>query len=498
MVIGHGNRYRFHAAVKRHTVRAVLGQRCAIPLGFAYAKSVRARLGESDAAEAERGRLAVFCTRHSSHAVRQCDCTSRNRILRSLIRCRKGEPERFTIRHIAPGQRLATFDNRRCGSGVVRVAKRERSTLLLHAVLQVLHVENQHVVGVFLHLNLHRPNSRIVLHAVAHVCGACQRILYGNPLADGILYHLDDLVLECFAHIGGFVCGLRKRDVSTFRNRCHHTALGYAAKHALDGFRTCSLKKRVAILRERDHVEHALRKRVFARRIRVMLRAARVPLLHLRIVFVHERCHLNGWLLFQQLAVIVRKLRHGPRHRQQAIVVLVGHLYNNFVQRLRSAHTGVQLACFLRFPNLIGIRARMRVRDVAEVKSHRCVGRHTLRLRQLHARHAVHRAFGHRSFNGRVRAFQQERELIGSKPRTARKHLFTRKRGFAVKRTCGGVPVSEVGFSRFTSLDSTRCRDGLVHLIRRRGLREAGFRGFGHRVLGTSGQTVNIQGFAAL
>ena len=161
--VGHNNRYSFRAAVEGQAVRAVFGQRIAIPLGLIHVELVGTGLGKGDFAEAEVHWIIARGIRNRSRIGRNSYRTCLYRTLRSIVCSGKLEPKGFAIFHVTAGQSLGASNCCRCGCGVIAICELEGSPLR-NVTFQVLGTQHQHII-VVLKGYLDGPNRRVVLHA---------------------------------------------------------------------------------------------------------------------------------------------------------------------------------------------------------------------------------------------------------------------------------------------------------------------------------------------
>ena len=242
-------------------------------------------------------------------------------------------------------------------------------------------------------------------------------------------------------------------------------------------------------------MEHARLKGVLTRRIRIRLRAAGSPF-HLRgVVLVHEprRIFLDGLLrrlIFH--TIIVCQLRHLGLHCQRAVVALIGYRHDDLVQRLRCAHAGFQFAELLGFPNLVRVRARLRIGDALEMEAHRnaflgVIARYRNTRLALAAAQSVGRR--HRGLNGRIGVLHDEYERIG-KPITTGQHLLALEVRLAIQRAGCGVRILVRCRARLAGSDLALSTGGLC--------REAGARRLAYLIVPACGKPVHVQGLARL
>ena len=387
MVIGHLDRNLVDVTVEHdaagcgaHFIKIL-----AAVLILLHRERIRAGLLERHLTEGEPGLSARLRTAHHSFVstLRDDDVAGDLGILRSLIRRAQLEAERLVLRHIAAGQHLGAANHRVAlklgGVGLIRVIEAEHAAgnRLFAIVLVVLDAQFEYAANI-LDDHLRGPH-RLVVHHASRVEGLVRKnILYGTPRIAN-LDHLDDLVLEggierFRVKIFMLVLRRRPRDAAARLDRGQNAA-PFAAIDTRHSFALG--QRRLSVVRANDHVEHVRLKGVLTRRIRIRLRAAGGPLHLTGIVLVHERSRivLDELRLLIFLTIIACQLRHLGLHRQRTVVALIGYRHDDLVQRLRRAHAGIQGAEFLRLPNLIRIRARLRVADVLEVERHFCTGR---------------------------------------------------------------------------------------------------------------------------
>ena len=469
-----------------------------------HRERIRAGLLERHLTEGERSLSTRLRTAHHGFfgTLRDDDAAIVNGLLRGIIRRAQLEAERLAFRHITAGQHLGTVNRRIAlelgGLGFVRVLEAEHGAgnRLFAIVLVVLGAQFKRATNVRDgHL---RGPHRLVVHHAGRVEGLVrQDISHGTPrIAD--LDHLDDLVVEGGVERFGIEIPererrLRERDAAACLDRGQGAIPHLAAPLVIDAHRAFALgQRRIRVVRAGDHVEHARLKGVLACRIRIRLRAAGSPL-HLRgVVLVHERRRivLDELRLLIFHAVIACQLRHLRLHRQRTVVVLVGYRHDDLVQRLGCAHAGIQSAERLGLPNLIRIRARLRVADVLELEVHLCISWSAIRLRYLDTRLAQGVGRRHRRLNGRVGILQNERELVGFKPNATGQHLLALEVRLAIQRAGCGVRVLVRYRTRFPSGDLTLRTGGLC--------REAVARRLAYVIVPAFGKPVHVQGLARL
>ena len=215
----------------------------------------------------------------------------------------------------------------------------------------------------------------------------------------------------------------------------------------------CSL-----IFRASNHMEHTLLKGTCISRIGVLLLSNGRPLNLLGVVFVHEYCLVRPrCFVGNLLAIIGNQLLHFSRsYRQIAGMTFVSNRYRNLIQCLRCAYARIQYAECFRFTNLIGIHARLGIRNVAKVKRNRSTSRSSVRLGHLNGCSTAVGPFRHRNTDGAFGCFQKEREFISTAPAAARKHLFALKNLPTRKRARCAIGIHHFRIYRLTSYNSAR------------------------------------------
>ena len=180
------------------------------------------------------------------------------------------------------------------------------------------------------------------------------------------------------------------------------------------------------------------------------------------------------------------------------------------IQRLRHGNAWINGAVFFRFVNLVDIRARLRVHDIAEVETNLRARRRAFGLRYLKTRHAIACALRHRSDYRRVGIFQQECEFVGGQPSAAVEGLRARKRSFAFQRTLRGIRVHELGLRNLARYNRARRGNRLAFGINRRRLQETRVRmrqraivgrhiqQLLNRIVGIRSNTIHVQRFIGL
>ena len=108
--VGHNNHYSFRAAVEGQAIRAVFGQRIAIPLGLIHVELVGTGLSEGDLAEAEAHWIIARGIRNRSRIGGNSYRTRLYRTLRSIVCGRKLEPKGFVNCHVTTGQSLGAIN----------------------------------------------------------------------------------------------------------------------------------------------------------------------------------------------------------------------------------------------------------------------------------------------------------------------------------------------------------------------------------------------------
>ena len=171
-------------------------------------------------------------------------------------------------------------------------------------------------------------------------------------------------------------------------------------------------------------------------------------------------------------------------------MTFVSNRYRNLIQCLRCAYARIQYAECFRFTNLIGIHARLGIRNVAKVKRNRSTSRSSARLGHLNGCSTADGPFRHRNTDGAFGCFQKEREFISTVPAAARKHLFALKNLRSFKLARCAIGIHHFRIYRFASCNSTRkvCSD----------LSESSTIGFGNRVAPTASKAIHVQRFACL
>ena len=473
-------------------------------LTLLHRERIRAGLVERHLAKGERGLLTRLRALHHSFGstLRDNDSAGVYGVLRSLIGRAQLEAERLAFRHIAAGQHLGAMNRRIAlelgGVGFVRVFEAEHaaSNRLFAIVLVVLGAQFKRAANIRDgHL---RGPHRLVVHHASRVEGLVRKdVLHGTPrIAD--FDHLDDLVLEGRRGLPGRNIVKRERrrrpcDAAACLDRGQGAIPHLAVPLVIDAHHAFALgQRRISIVRAGDHVEHVRLKRVLARCIRIRLCAAGGPLRHIAIVLVLERCRLNGLRLLIFHAIVACQLRHLGLHRQLAVVVFIGYRHDDLVQRLRCAHAGPQLAEFLGFPNLIRVRARLRIVDALKMEAHRnAILGDFARYRNARLALAVTQSVGrrHRRLNGRIGVLQDEHERIGQ-PIATGQHLLALKLCLAIQRAGCGVRVLVRYRARFPSSDLTLRAGGLCL--------EAIARRLAHLIVPACGKPVHVQGLARL
>ena len=338
----------------------------------------------------------------------------------------------------------------------------------------------------------HRP----VIHHASRVEGlVIQDISHGTPrIAD--LDHLDDLIIEGRLVLSGRNIvkrerRLRERDAAARLDRGQNAAPFAAidARHAI-----ALGQRRIGVVRAGDHMEHARLKGFLTCRIRICLRSAGSPLHLSGVVLVHERRRIipNGLRLRIFRTVIACQLRHLGLHRQRAVVALIGYRHHDLVQRLRRAHAGFQVAELLGFPNLVRVRARLRIGDALKMEAHRnailgVIARYRNTRLALAAAQSVGRR--HRGLNGRIGVLHDEHERIG-KPSATGQHLLALEVRLAIQRAGCGVRVLVRYRARFPGSNLTLRIGGLC--------REAVARRLAYLIVPACGKPVHVQGLARL
>ena len=383
MVISHRNRNLVHMTIEHDAAgcgtRRVKG--VATVLGLLHRERIRAGLAERHLAKGERGLLARLRTAYRGFVstLQDDDVAGVDGLLRGHIGRAQLEAELLALCHIAAVQHLGAANHRVAlklgGIGFVRVIETEHAAGNRLFVLVILGTQFKYAANI-LDGYLRSPHRLVVRHA-SRVEGPVRKdVLHGTPRIAN-LDHLDDLVLEggierFRVKIFMLVLRRRPRDAAARLDRGQNAA-PFAAIDTRHSFALG--QRRLGVVCAGDYVEHVRLKGVLTRRIRIRLRTAGGPLHLGGLVLVLElrRIALDELLAFH--AIIVKQLRHLRLHRQRTVVALIGYRHDDLVQRLRRAHAGVQGAELLRLPNLICVRARLRVADVLEVERHFCTGR---------------------------------------------------------------------------------------------------------------------------
>ena len=236
-------------------------------------------------------------------------------------------------------------------------------------------------------------------------------------------------------------------------------------------------------------MEHARLKRTGTSSIRVQLFTAWAPLHLLGVVFVYELRNSSNFGRAQLYTIVVIFLGQLRSYRQHAVMAFIGNGHNNLIQRLRCAYAWIKRTQLCRFTNLVGVYARLGIRNVAKAKRNRCISRSSI-LGHLNGCFAVAGPFRHRNTDEAFGCFQEEREFIGAVPVSARKHLFALKGILALKRARCAVGIHYFRICRSTSCNSARkaCSS----------LGESITIGFGNRVVPTASKAIHVQRFACL
>ena len=137
-------------------------------------------------------------------------------------------------------------------------------------------------------------------------------------------------------------------------------------------------------------------------------------------------------------------------------MAFVSNRYRNLIQCLRRAYARIQYAECFRFTNLIGIHARLGIRNVAKVKRNRSTSRSSVRLGHLNGCSTADGPFRHRNTDGAFGCFQKEREFISTVPFAARKHLFALKNLPTRKRARCAIGIHHFRIYRLTSYNNAR------------------------------------------
>ena len=290
--VGHNNRYSFRAAVEGQAVRAVFGQRIAIPLGLIHIELVGTGLGKGDFAEAEAHWIIARGIRNRSRIGRNSYRTCLYRTLRSIVCSGKLEPKGFSIFHVTAGQSLGAFNCCRCGCGVIAICELEGSPLR-SVTFQVLGTQHQHII-VVLKGYLDGPNRRVVPNACRIKVRVFKGILHGAPIA-AIPDHFHDLVGERLfslplAQVAVSICCLRECNGTVRVHGNYRAAVGYTVMYARNLLIVIKLGQGCSwIIRASNYMEHTLLKGTRISRIGILLLSNGHPLNLLGVVFVHER-----------------------------------------------------------------------------------------------------------------------------------------------------------------------------------------------------------------
>ena len=314
------------------------------------------------------------------------------------------------------------------------------------------------------------------------------RVSVGNvdPVASTIRHQLGDAVLERLAdHV---TCE------GNFLER--HAAIGVNRADRVCGHRI------VVHDRLDAEVEHTARKGIRTRVVSVFLLHRRVPFRFPRGEFVGERCGVDAVIGLDARAVVIGDLHHDARHIQYALMdgivalprKLFGHRDNHAIARLRQGHASSG-AHDLILADLVNVRARLRVGDVAE-RAHRVAdpGRVIPGESDFTHRFALV-VKRHRSVVGR--GGKDETEGVVISPIAARQHLVHVKRIAANERAARTIRVGELSRRLRTSSDRSR-RSLRVIVFRRSYLVETSRRLLADKVFPTRAQTPDDKRLAIL
>ena len=438
MVVGHLDRHQALMGIKRDMarLRSFGIQRLAAVSVLDHFERVRARFVKQQFIEVESLRIAIRQTAYR--------CLLRKigveRVGRGFVSRHQAEPKALSFGHRTTLEHLCARNRGHSGFGAVAVFECERLRVAQNSFRigrgTLLRVRNAQLdMGIITHdLALHHngrlPHCGVIRHAGQTL--ASSQVFRIDPRIAG-LHHFSNFVDIRLAlratQIAQAECRLGERDASTRRNCRHHAAVvnasGGFARHDLDAIPLGQRSRSVS--RFHHHEEHARLKRALTRCVVPRFRTTRVPRHALVAERVRKRSELGGLGRFEFNAVIVRKLRHNRFDRKRAIM-LIGDNDLYLIQSLRHGNAWINGAVFFRFVNLVDIRARLRVHDVAEIEIDLRARRRAFGPRYLKTSHAIACALRHRSDYRRVGIFQQECEFVAGQPSAALEGLRARKR----------------------------------------------------------------------
>ena len=495
VVVGHRHHDCGGMAIERHALGAIIGNPLAVPRVLAHHEGIRARLGERCITEGEVGRLAVRSSQRDRIGARQTDSAVRDGRLRRVIAREQHEPEGLVREHVAAGKGLSARREVLGGNvhgrgriGIAEGCERLGLRALRRVGKPVARRPNHDLLAIyFLTCNFHgdAPRRFVVRHAALQIR---PRRAVGNvdPVASTILHHLGDAILERVADHG-----TREDDVLEF-----HAAIGVNCADRVFGHRI--------VIQDRlnAEVELTARKGIRARIVGIFLLHRGIPLRFPRGEFVGERCGIDAVIGLDACAVVVVNLHHDARHIQYAlmdgIIALprkhIGHRYDHAIARLRQGHASSS-AHGLILADFVDVRARLRIRDVAERASRITAVSQVLLGEGKRANRFAILVKRHRSVVGHRGKDETEGVVVG--PATTGQHLLDGKGIVVIERAARTIRVGELSLRLRTSSDRPR-RSLRVVVFRRSYLIETHRGLLADEVFPACAQAANIERLAVL
>ena len=453
VVVGHRHHDCGGMAIERHALGPIIGNALAVPRVLAHHEGIRAWLGERCIAKGEVDRLAVRSSQCDRIGARQTDNTVRDGRLRRVIAREQHEPKGLVRKHVATGERLGARREVLSGNahGRGRIGVAEGCERLVRRALRrvgkpIARRPNHDLLVVdYLARNVYPDDPRGLI--VDHPSLQLGRVSVGNvdPIASAIRHHLGDAILERLAnHVA------REDDVPE-----RHAAVGVN--------RTDRVCRHRGIVRDRlnAEVEHTALKGIRARVVGVFLLHRGIPLRFPRGELVGERCGIDAIIGLDACAVVAVNLHHNARHIQYAlmdgVIALprkhIGHRYDHAIARLRQGHASSG-AHGLVLADLIDVRARLRVRDVAERASRITAVSQVLLGEGKRANRFAILVKRHRSVVGHRGKDETEGVVVG--PATTGQHLLDGKGIVVIERAARTIGVREFSLRLRTSSDRSR------------------------------------------
>ena len=494
VVVGHRHHDCGGMAIERHTLGPIIGNALAVPRVLAHHEGVRTRLGERCIPEGEVDRLAVRPSQRNRIGARQTNSAVRDGRLRRVIGGEQHEPEGLVREHVATGERLGARREVLGGNvhgrgriGIAEGCERLGLRALRRVGKPVARRPNHNLLVVdYLARNVYPDDPRGLI--IDHASLQQGRVSVSNvdPIASTIRHHLGDAILKRLAdHVA------REDDVPE-----RHAAVGVNFADRVCGHQS--------VIRDRlnAEVEQTALKGIRARVVGVFLLHRGIPLRFPRGELVGERCGIDTVIGLDACAVVVVDLHHDARHIQYALMdgiialfhKLFGHRDDHAIARLRQGHASSS-AHGLILTDFVDVRARLRIRDVAERASRITAVSQVLLGEDDRIRRLAILVERHRSVVGRGGKDETEGVVVG--PATTGQHLLDGKGIVVIERAARTIGVREFSLRLRTSSNRTR-RSLRVVVFRRSYLVETSHKLLADKVFPARAQTANDKRLAVL